>query len=42
MQDEFNAFYMVANLHAQTVRQDSTELRRRSLETFCAVSCLRA
>ena len=34
MQDEFNAYYMVANLHAQTVRQDAAELRRRSLETF--------
>ena len=34
MQDEFDAYYMVANLHAQTVRQDATELRRRSIETF--------
>ncbi len=34
MQDEFDAYYMVANLHAQTVRMDPTELRRRSIETF--------
>ncbi len=34
MQDKFDAYYMVANLHAQTVRMDPTELRRRSVETF--------
>ena len=34
MQDDFDAYYMVANLHAQTVRMDPTELRRRSVETF--------
>ena len=34
MQDDFDAYYMVANLHAQTVRLDPTELRRRSIETF--------
>ena len=34
MQDEFEAYYMVANLHAQTVKMDATELRRRSVETF--------
>ena len=34
MQDEFDAYYMVANMHAITVKQDSTELRRRSVETF--------
>jgi tryptophanyl-tRNA synthetase len=34
MQDEFDAYYMVANLHAQTVRMDASELRRRSVETF--------
>ena len=34
MQDEFNAYYMVANLHAQTVKMDATELRRRSIETY--------
>jgi len=34
MQDEFDAYYMVANLHAQTVRQNASELRRRSVETF--------
>lgn len=34
MQEDFNAFYMVANMHAITVRQDPTELRRRSIETF--------
>ena len=34
MQEEFDAYYMVANLHAQTVRMDAAELRRRSVETF--------
>ncbi len=34
MQEEFDGYYMVANLHAQTVRQDPAELRRRSVETF--------
>ncbi len=34
MQDEFDAYYMVANLHAQTVRMDPGELRRRGVETF--------
>lgn len=34
MQDEYNSFYCVADMHAITVRQNSTELRRRSLETF--------
>ncbi len=34
MQDEFDAYYMVANLHAITVRQEPAELRRRTLETF--------
>ena len=34
MQDDFDAYYMVANLHAQTVKIDPTELRRRSIETF--------
>ncbi len=34
MQDEFDAYYMVANLHAQTVRLDPAELRRRGIETF--------
>ncbi len=34
MQDDFDAYYMVANLHAQTVKMDPTELRRRSIETY--------
>ncbi len=34
MQDEYNSFYCVADMHAITVRQNPTELRRRSLETF--------
>ena len=34
MQDDFDAYYMVANLHAQTVKLDPTELRRRSVETY--------
>ncbi len=34
MQDEFNAFYCVVNMHALTVRQDPEALRRRTLETM--------
>ena len=30
MQEEFDSYYMVADMHAVTVRQNSTELRRRS------------
>ena len=32
MQDEFECFYAIADLHAITVRQDPAELRRRTLE----------
>ncbi len=31
MADEFNCYYMLADLHAVTVRQDPAELRRRTL-----------
>ncbi len=31
MQEEFDSFYMVANMHAITVRQEAAELRKRSL-----------
>ena len=34
MQDDYNSLYMIANQHAITVRQDPTELRRRTTETF--------
>lgn len=34
MQEEFDSYYMVADMHAITVRQNSTELRRRSVETL--------
>lgn len=34
MQDDFDAYYMVADMHALTVRQNPTELRRRSVEMF--------
>ena len=34
MQEEFDCYYMVANLHASTVRQDASDLRKRTLETF--------
>ncbi len=34
MQEDFDAYYMVADMHAITVRQNPTELRRRSVETF--------
>ncbi|MBR5804842.1 MAG: tryptophan--tRNA ligase, partial [Clostridia bacterium] len=33
MQEEFDSFYMVADMHAITVRQEAAELRRRSVET---------
>ena len=34
MQDDFDAYYCVVNLHAITVRQDPAALRRRTLETM--------
>ncbi len=32
MQDEYDCYYAVANMHAITVKQDPAELRRRTLE----------
>lgn len=32
LQDEYECFYAIANMHAITVRQDPAELRRRTLE----------
>lgn len=32
MQEEYECFYAIANMHAITVRQDPAELRRRTLE----------
>jgi len=34
LQDGFDSYYMVADMHAITVRQNSTELRKRSIETL--------
>jgi tryptophanyl-tRNA synthetase len=34
MQRDFDSYYMVADMHAITVRQNSTDLRRRSVETL--------
>lgn len=34
MQDDFNAFYCVVNMHAITVRQNPEELNRRTMETM--------
>ena len=34
MQDDFNSFYCVVDLHAITVRQDAEALRRRAIETM--------
>ena len=34
MQEEFDSYYMVADMHAITVRQQPAELRRRSIETL--------
>lgn len=32
MQEEFDSYYMVADMHALTVKQNATELRKRSIE----------
>ena len=32
MQEDFDSYYMVADMHALTVRQNATELRKRSIE----------
>ena len=32
MQDEYECYYAIANMHAITVRQEPAELRRRTLE----------
>ena len=32
MQDEYECYYAIANMHANTVRQEPAELRRRTLE----------
>ena len=34
MQEEFDSYYMVADMHAITVRQEPADLRRRSMETY--------
>ena len=34
MQQDFDSYYMVADMHAITVRQESARLRRRSIETL--------
>lgn len=34
MQEEFDSFYMVADMHAITVRQEAADLRKRSLEVL--------
>lgn len=34
MQDDYRSLYMIANQHAITVRQDPSELRKRTMETF--------
>lgn len=34
LQDEYNCYYCVVDLHALTVRQDAAELRRRCLDTL--------
>ena len=32
LQEEYNSYFAIANMHAVTVRQDPAELRRRTLE----------
>ncbi len=40
LQDDYTALYMIANMHAITVRQDAAELRRRSIEMLAILlSC---
>lgn len=34
LQDDYNCFYCVVDMHAITVKQDAAELRRRTLETL--------
>ena len=34
LQDDYDSFYCIVDLHALTVRQDPKELRRRSLSVF--------
>ena len=39
LQNDYNCFYAIANMHAITVRQNPAELRRRTLESaFCTCS----
>ncbi len=35
LQDEYNCYYCVVDLHAITVRQDPAELRKRTLDVLC-------
>ncbi len=40
LQNEYNCFYCVVDMHAITVRQDPAELRRRTLETLAVyIAC---
>ena len=34
LQDEYNCLYMIADLHALTVKQDPAQLRKRTLESY--------
>ncbi|MBQ4100644.1 MAG: tryptophan--tRNA ligase, partial [Oscillospiraceae bacterium] len=34
LQDDYNCAYMIANMHAITVRQDATKLRAQTLDAF--------
>ncbi len=40
MQDDFDCFYAVADLHAITVRQDPTKLRQQITETFALLMAI--
>ncbi|MFZ2538196.1 MAG: tryptophan--tRNA ligase [Oscillospiraceae bacterium] len=37
LQDEFNCVYSIVNMHAITVRQNPTELRRQTLEAYALI-----
>ena len=39
LQDEYNCYYCVVDMHAITVKQDPAELRRRTLETLAIYIC---
>lgn len=40
LQDDYDCIYSIVNMHAITLRQDPTELRRRTIESYAlAMAC---